>query len=100
MYLGIDLGTSALKVILIDDDQKLLGEKNIPLEVNCPQTLFSEQSPEEWWNALEQAVCSLKSETDLSRHWALGSDDAWCCAPRQKRRAPEASHFVERRKIR
>ena len=31
MYLGIDLGTSALKVILIDDDQKLLGEKNIPL---------------------------------------------------------------------
>ena len=53
MYLGIDLGTSALKVILIDDDQKLLGEKNIPLEVNSPQTLFPEQSPEEWWNALE-----------------------------------------------
>ena len=47
MYLGIDLGTSALKVILIDDDQNLLGEKNIPLEVNRPQTLFSEQSPED-----------------------------------------------------
>ena len=44
MYLGIDLGTSALKVILMDDDQNLLGEKNIPLEVNRPQTLFSEQS--------------------------------------------------------
>ena len=44
MYLGIDLGTSALKVILIDDDQNLLGEKNIPLEVNRPQTLFSEQT--------------------------------------------------------
>ena len=40
MYLGIDLGTSALKVILMDDDQNLLGEKNIPLEVNRPQTLF------------------------------------------------------------
>ena len=53
MYLGIDLGTSALKVILIDDNQKLLGEKNIPLKVNRPQTLFSEQSPEEWWNAPE-----------------------------------------------
>ena len=52
MYLGIDLGTSGLKVILIGDDQKLLGEKNIPLEVNRPQTLFPEQSPEEWWNAL------------------------------------------------
>ena len=53
MYLGIDLGTSALKVILMDDDQILLGEKNIPLEVNRPQALFSEQSLEEWWNALE-----------------------------------------------
>ena len=42
MYLGIDLGTSALKVILIDDDQNLLGEKNIPLEVKPSQTLFSE----------------------------------------------------------
>ena len=40
MYLGIDLRTSALKVILIDDDQNLLGEKNIPLEVKRPQTLF------------------------------------------------------------
>ena len=53
MYLGIDLGTSGLKVILIDDDQNLLGEKNISLEVKLPQTLFSEQSPEECWNALE-----------------------------------------------
>ena len=53
MFLGIDLGTSGLKVILIDDNQKLLEEKNIPLEVNRPQILFSEQSPEEWWNALE-----------------------------------------------
>ena len=53
MYLGIDLGTSGLKVILIDDNQKLLGEKNIPLEVKRPQTLLSEKSPEEWWNALE-----------------------------------------------
>ena len=72
MYLGIDLGTSALKVILMDDDQNLLGEKNIPLEVNRPQTLFSEQSPEEWWNALEQAICSLKSETDLSGLKGIG----------------------------
>ena len=30
MYLGIDLGTSALKVILMDDDQNLLGEKRHP----------------------------------------------------------------------
>ena len=43
-----------------------LEKKTSPFEVNRPQTLFSEQSPEEWWNALEQAMYSLKSETDLS----------------------------------
>tara|TARA_E500000331_G_scaffold64491_1_gene59208 strand:+ start:379 stop:660 length:282 start_codon:yes stop_codon:yes gene_type:complete len=31
-----------------------------------------EQSPEEWWNALEQAICSLKSETDLSDLKGIG----------------------------
>jgi len=31
MYHGVDLGTSGLKVILIDDDQNLLGEKTSPL---------------------------------------------------------------------
>ena len=72
MYLGIDLGTSGLKVILIDDDQKLLGEKIIPLEVNRPQELFSEQAPKKWWNALEKAICSLKSETDLSGLKGIG----------------------------
>ena len=46
MYLGIDLGTSAIKVILIDGDQNLLGEKKISLEVKRPQKIFSEQSPE------------------------------------------------------
>ena len=54
------------------DLEKLLGEKIIPLEVNRPQTLFSEQSPEEWWNALEQAIYSLKSETDLSGLKSIG----------------------------
>ena len=56
MYLGIDLRTSALKVILIDDDQNLIGEKNISLKVSRPQALFSEQSPEEWRNALEKGL--------------------------------------------
>jgi len=40
MYLGIDLGTSALKVILIDDDQNLLREKNILLGKTSSNTIF------------------------------------------------------------
>ena len=56
MFLGIDLGTSALKVILIDEDQSLLAEISIPLEVDRPQPLWSEQDPDLWWKALIKAV--------------------------------------------
>jgi|TARA_Y100000310_G_scaffold274909_2_gene291221 xylulokinase len=60
MYLGIDLGTSAVKVILLDEEDQLVGQGEAPLEVARPQPLWSEQSPEDWWIACEKAVDSLK----------------------------------------
>ena len=62
MYLGIDLGTSALKVILIDEDQNQLGEISIPFEVSRPQPLWSEQDPDLWWKALIKAIQFLKTK--------------------------------------
>lgn len=34
MYLGIDLGTSAVKAILVDDAQGVVGEASVPLEIS------------------------------------------------------------------
>ena len=56
MHLGIDLGTSALKVILIDEDQNQFGEISIPFEVSLPHPLWSEQDPDLWWKALIEAI--------------------------------------------
>jgi xylulokinase len=48
MYLGIDLGTSSVKVVLIDAEQRIVGSKSEPLEVARPHPGWSEQDPESW----------------------------------------------------
>ena len=60
MHLGIDLGTSGVKVVLIDGDQRLVGQATAPLEVQRPHPLWSEQDPEEWWAATNRAVVDLR----------------------------------------
>src|SRR5690606_25555268 len=61
-FLGIDLGTSAVKVILVDEAQNLIDQASAPLQVSRPQALWSEQNPEEWWTATNQAVLALKAK--------------------------------------
>jgi len=59
MYLGLDLGTSGLKGVLIDDDQRLVGEAHAPLSVSRPHDGWSEQSPADWIAAAEAVFASL-----------------------------------------
>ncbi len=61
MYLGLDLGTSAVKATLIDDDQSVVGSGSAPLEVSRPQPGWSEQNPRDWIAATEQAVGALRA---------------------------------------
>ncbi|PCJ49818.1 MAG: xylulokinase [Candidatus Hydrogenedentota bacterium] len=60
MYLGIDLGTSAVKAVLVDDAGDLIGQADAPLEVSRPHPLWSEQDPADWWDAVNTAVNVLK----------------------------------------
>lgn len=61
MYLGIDIGTSAVKALLIDDAQRVVAQAGSPLEVSRPRPLWSEQDPEDWWRATLAAVEDLRS---------------------------------------
>ncbi|MBX2853863.1 MAG: xylulokinase [Rhodobacteraceae bacterium] len=63
MYLGIDLGTSAVKALLIDDAQKLIASATAPLEVSRPHRGWSEQDPADWVTATGAALDQLKAES-------------------------------------
>ena len=60
-FLGLDIGTSAVKAVLVDGDQQLLAEAEVPLATSRPQPLWSEQDPEAWWTATRAALATLGS---------------------------------------
>lgn len=59
MYLGIDIGTSGVKALLLGEDGAIAGQAMAPLTVSRPHPLWSEQAPEDWWSAVEAAVGRL-----------------------------------------
>jgi xylulokinase len=59
MYLGIDLGTSALKALILGEDGRIVAQQSAPLEVSRPHPQWSEQSPADWWRALAIALGEL-----------------------------------------
>ena len=73
-FLGLDLGTSALKAVLVDESQRIVADAAIPLRTAVPRPGWSEQSPAHWWGALQSALAALRgshSET-LLRIRAIG----------------------------
>jgi len=60
MYLGLDFGTSSVKGVLIDANQKIVATASAPLKVSRPHPGWSEQNPEDWWKAAGKVVAMLK----------------------------------------
>ncbi len=72
MYIGIDLGTSGIKAVLLDEQQQVIAIANQAVSISRPQPLWSEQDPEEWWQAVDSAMQKLGSQQDLSAVKAIG----------------------------
>lgn len=74
MFVGIDLGTSSVKAMLVDDQQKIIGSCSAELSVSRPHSGWSEQNPAEWINAVEQVVAGLKQNysSALSKVQGIG----------------------------
>ncbi len=60
-YLGLDIGTSSVKALLVDGAQRVLAIGTAPLEVSRPHPLWSEQDPEHWWQATLAAVAEVRA---------------------------------------
>jgi xylulokinase len=55
-YLGIDIGTSSVKAVLLDERQFALASASSPLKLSRPKEGWSEQNPQDWWKATQAAV--------------------------------------------
>jgi xylulokinase len=71
-FIGLDLGTSSLKAILVDADQRILAEKAVPLTVERPHPGWSEQDPQSWCDAAVTALRGLGAEHDLGGVQGIG----------------------------
>ncbi|MCX7560600.1 xylulokinase [Sulfitobacter sp. F26204] len=72
MFIGLDLGTSSLKAILINDEQNILAEHTVPLTVQRPHDGWSEQDPASWFDAAENALNALAAITDCRTVTGIG----------------------------
>jgi xylulokinase len=62
-FLGLDIGTSSVKAVIVDGGERVLAEASVPLETRQPRPGWSEQDPEDWWQGTEAAVAELRRAT-------------------------------------
>lgn len=59
MWLGLDIGTSAVKAVLLDEEDRVAAEASAQIPISRPRPLWSEQEPDHWWAATVAAVAGL-----------------------------------------
>jgi xylulokinase len=69
--LGIDIGTTATKVILVDLEGHILAESSRPANLRSPQANWAEEDPQEWWANVCTATPECLREADVAASQVL-----------------------------
>ena len=72
LYIGIDLGTSAMKLLLTDETGSILNTVTRDYPLHFPQPGWSEQDPADWWNACIMGIPELLSDFDQGKVAGIG----------------------------
>ena len=56
MFIGIDVGTSAVKIVLVDAAERAVASCEVALRPTQPKPLWSEQDPDDWWTAVVEGL--------------------------------------------
>ncbi len=64
-FIGIDVGTSGTKSLLVDSEGKILAQATAIYPLLTPQPGWTEQDPEQWWRAAVQGVRTIVSEAGI-----------------------------------
>ena len=71
-YIGIDLGTSAVKLLLVDENGKTTKSVTKEYPLSFPQPGWSEQNPADWWKAVQHGILELTERIDKSEVRGIG----------------------------
>ena len=66
MYLGLDIGTSAIKALLLDKDMSFVATASEPLSVSRPHEGWSEQDPQAWCHCVDKVMHALKQAAPIA----------------------------------
>ncbi|MFU9001230.1 xylulokinase [Proteus sp. TSJ240517] len=72
MYLGLDLGTSSVKAIIMNEQGDVVTSHSVPLTISRPHPQWSEQDPLQWWQATEEAILQLGCHFPMDQIEAIG----------------------------
>ena len=73
LYIGVDLGTSACKFLLVDDKGRVLNTVSKTYPISFPHPGWSEQAPEDWWAACLEGIPLLLQGYDAAQVAAVGA---------------------------
>ena len=71
-YIGIDLGTSAVKLLLMGGDGTIQNVVSREYPISFPHPGWSEQNPEDWWSAVLDGIRALTADCDKSQIAGIG----------------------------
>lgn len=71
-FLGLDLGTSSCKAVLIGADGAPRADESREYPLHAPRPLWSEQNPEDWWRAASECIRALLAGRPDCRVEAVG----------------------------
>jgi xylulokinase len=72
MTLGIDIGTTSSKAVLVDESMATVASARVGHSVDYPRPGYAEQDSSVWWRDIESLIASLSREADLSLVRAVG----------------------------
>lgn len=70
--IGIDLGTSSTKAVLVERDGRILAQADVTYALSTPKPLWSEQDPADWWRGVVGSVKALMAKNPAVKVEGIG----------------------------
>jgi len=67
-FLGIDLGTSSVKIILINEQGQLINSSSKEYPVYYPKPTWAEQNPDDWWKAVQEGIREILAAGNVKKN--------------------------------